>query len=283
MKKKTKRKTSKDRLLRIFAIICIAVFVFCGCSSEAETDGTKTKELPQIVIGCDDYSPYNYIGTDGRPTGIDVALATEAFKRMGYQVKFSFIDWERKKTLLEKGEIDCIWCCFSMDGRETEYRWAGPYMRSFQAVAVSADSDIKSLQDLAGKKVAVQSTTKPEEILLHAEEYHLPELEALFCMQNRELIYSFLSKGHADAIAAHESSIIQYINDYGVEEQYRILEEPLLTVGLGVAFAPDDDRGIAEELKKTLKEMYDEGKTEEILTPYLKTPKKYLEVYEDEN
>ena len=38
-----------------------------------------------------------------------------------------------------------------------------------------------------------------------------------------------------------------------------------------------------EELKKTLKEMYDEGKTEEILTPYLKTPKKYLEVYEDEN
>lgn len=283
MKKKTKRKTSKDRLLRTFAIIYIAVFVFCGCSNEAVTDGTKTKELPQIVIGCDDYPPYNYIGTDGRPTGIDVALATEAFKRMGYQVKFRFIEWERKKTLLEKGEIDCIWCCFSMDGRETEYQWAGPYMRSFQAVAVSADSDIKSLQDLAGKKVAVQSTTKPEEILLHPEKSHLPEVKALFCMQNRELIYSFLSKGYADAIAAHESSIVQYMNDYGVEDQYRILEESLLSVGLGVAFAPDDDRGIAEELKKTLKEMYDEGKTEEILTLYLKTTKKYLEVYEDEN
>lgn len=38
--------------------------------------------LPEIVIGSDNYPPYNYVDTDGNATGIDVELATEAFKRM---------------------------------------------------------------------------------------------------------------------------------------------------------------------------------------------------------
>ena len=60
-------------------------------------------ELPEIIIGCDKYPPFNYIGTDGQPTGLDVDLATEAFKRAGYQVQFEFIDWSNKKQLLEDG------------------------------------------------------------------------------------------------------------------------------------------------------------------------------------
>jgi len=95
-----------------------------------------------------------------------VEIATEAFRRMGYAARFEPIDWEQKTNLVESGTIDCIWGCFSMDGREEIYRWAGPYMVSRQVVAVDADSSIRTLGDLAGKTVAVQSTGKPEEIFL---------------------------------------------------------------------------------------------------------------------
>ena len=77
-------------------------------------------------------SGYNYLNEDGVPTGIDVELATEAFKRMGYQVEVVQINWEKKKELVESGEIDCIMGCFSMEGRLDEYRWAGPYIASRQ-------------------------------------------------------------------------------------------------------------------------------------------------------
>ena len=73
----------------------------------------------------DNYPPYNYLNEDGVPTGIDVELATEAFKRMGYQVEVVQINWEKKKELVESGEIDCIMGCFSMEGRLDDYRWAG--------------------------------------------------------------------------------------------------------------------------------------------------------------
>ena len=52
------------------------------------------------------------VNEDGIPTGIDVELATEAFQRMGYEVKVVQINWEEKKELVESGEIDCIMGCF---------------------------------------------------------------------------------------------------------------------------------------------------------------------------
>lgn len=91
---------------------------------------------PRILVGSDVYPPFNYIGEDGAPTGIDVELAKEAFRRMGYRAEFTIIDWERKTQLLQTGDIDCVWGSFTINGREDDYRWAGPYMASRQVVAV---------------------------------------------------------------------------------------------------------------------------------------------------
>ena len=207
-------------------------------------------------------------------------LATEAFRRMGYRAVFTTIDWESKKELVEAGTIDCIWGSFSIDGREAQYRWTEPYMLSRQVVAVRRDSDIYALSDLAGKRVAVQSTTKPEELFLSHADPRLPALREVFSLQNRELIYPFLSKGYADAIAAHETAILQYMSDYRLE--YRILDEPLLTVGLGVAFALDDARGLEQALSDIFEQMRADGTMEEIIGRYLDEPLRYMEGKSDE-
>ena len=91
------------------------------------------------------------------------------------------INWEKKKELVESGEIDCIMGCFSMEGRLDDYRWAGPYIASRQVVAVNENSDIYKLSDLEGKNLAVQSTTKPEGIFLNrTDEYNFVRDEILF-------------------------------------------------------------------------------------------------------
>lgn len=148
-------------------------------------------------------------------------------------------------------------------------------MYSRQVVAVIRDSDINSLADLEGCRIAVQSTTKPEEIFLSHSDPRIPEIGEIFSLQNRELIYPYLSKGYVDAIAAHETSILQCMEDYDLD--YRILDEPLLIVGLGVAFSIEDNRGINLELSKVFAEMKNDGTLERILGKYLENPQKYLE------
>ena len=259
-----------------FALACLFALLLAGCGQTADMAEQGKSSLPVLRLGCDVYPPYNMTGADGKPTGIDIDLAREALHRMGYEPEFINIDWENKKALLEDGEIDCIWSSFSIDGREEDYRWAGPYMTSRQVVAVVPGSGITSLSDLAGKNVAVQATTKPEEIFLSDTDERIPALRNVFSVQDRELIYPMLSKGYVDAVAAHETSILQYMHDYGVE--YRILEEPLLTVGLGVAFARSDTRGIDVQLGQTLEQMRTDGTTKEIIERYLPSAEGYLEV-----
>ena len=246
-----------------------------GLTACGGTDA-KDSNLPQILIGSDTYPPYIYLNNDGTPAGIDVEIATEAFRRMGYAARFEVIDWEQKTALVESGAIDCIWGCFSMQGRETLYRWAGPYMVSRQVVAVNADSSIQSLSDLAGKTVMVQSTSKPEGIFLSGSDPRIPQTVEVFSIEDRSVQYAMLACGYVDAIAAHETAILQYMKDNNAV--FRILEEPLLVTGLGVAFAKNDSRGLDHQLNDTFAQMREDGTLERIVGKYLEHASQYLEV-----
>lgn len=243
-----------------------------GCAARQAAD-TGDENLPAIIVGCDDYTPFSYLDANGNMTGIDVELAREAFRRMGYRAECRIISWEEKKALLEAGTIDCVWSSFTMDGREDEYQWAGPYMKSHQVVAVDENSSIQTLQDLKGKVIAVQSTTKPEDII-RSHDGTLPELQEVISVQKRDLIFLLLSKGYVDAIAAHDTAIEQFMSECGLE--FRILEEPLLTVGLGAAFDKNDPRKLNEQLNIVLREMYADGTTERIIGQYFPDTDRYL-------
>lgn len=268
-----------SRILRaglVLGAACCLVLALGSCGGQTETETASHSDLPVILVGSDNYPPFHYEDANGQPTGIDVDLAKEAFRRMGYQAVFVTIDWEDKKDLVERGEIDCIWGSFSSDGREDQYLWTEPYLYSRQVVAVRQDSDIQTLANLAGKRVAVQSTTKPEELFLTHTDPRIPRVAEVFSLQDRELIYPYLSKGYADALAAHETAILQCMSDYSLD--YRILDEPLLTVGLGVAFARTDQRGLDKELSRTFEEMRADGSLEQIVGRYLDEPQRLLEV-----
>ena len=263
------------RLAACLLALATCAVLLCSCLHPGKAD-SYTAAMPVIVVGSDNYPPFNYMGTDGAPTGIDVELATEAFGRLGYRVKFVTIDWEKKKELVENGTIDCIWGSFSMDGREEEYQWAGPYLYSRQVVAVNADSSIETLADLAGKTMMVQSTTKPEEIFLGGTDPRIPQFGELLSAEDRSVQYAMLNCGYVDAIAAHEAAILRYMQDCNAN--FRILEEPLLVTGIGVAFALNDTRGLDEKLTETFAAMRADGTMKQIVGKYLPDPEKYLEV-----
>ena len=83
-----------------------------------------------------------------------------------------------------------------------------------------------------------------------------------------------LVEGLVDAIAAHESSLLTYEKDYGVT--YRILDEPLLEVGLGTAFDINDTRGIDVKLTHAYQEMFADGTMERLVSKYFDDPSPFL-------
>ena len=265
------------RKISVSFIIYMFIAVLCGCrDNQYDVNANEGVQLKEIIIGSDIQPPFNYVDSDGNPTGIDVELATEAFRRMGYKAVFVNINWDDKQELLSSHTIDCVWGSFSMNGREDKYRWAGPYMKSRIVIAVNKDSNIYTIEDLWDKTVAVQAASKPEEMFLNMADSKLPRIRSLLSMKNRELTYPMLSKGYADALAVNEVIINQYMKDYNM--QFRILEESLDTVGLGVAFDKNDTRDIDRRLTDILINMHDDGTEKEILEKYVEDTDKYLEV-----
>ena len=265
------------RKISISFIIYMFIAVLCGCrDNQYDVNANEGVQLKEIIIGSDIQPPFNYVDSDGNPTGIDVELATEAFRRMGYKAVFVNINWDDKQELLSSHTIDCVWGSFSMNGREDKYRWAGPYMKSRIVIAVNKDSNIYTIEDLWDKTVAVQAASKPEEMFLNMADSKIPRIRSLLSMKNRELTYPMLSKGYADALAVNEVIINQYMKDYNM--QFRILEESLDKVGLGVAFDKNDTRGIDRRLTDILINMHDDGTEKEILEKYVEDTDKYLEV-----
>ena len=273
-------------LLLALAMVGVFGVAIAGCSgpsdgasassakstaSQAQKDNLKT-----LNVGSDLYPPFVYADEYGETVGLDVEILTEALARIGYKPKYQLIDWEKKKDMLASGELDCVMGSFTMTGREAEYRWAGPYLASRQVVAVDPESDIYTLADLEDKIVAVQSTTKPESILLNRLNENVPHIKELYSFSDRSYLNPALVEGLVDAIAAHESSLLTYEKDYGVT--YRILDEPLLEVGLGTAFDINDTRGIDIKLAKAYRDMLADGTMERLVSKYFDDPTPFLDV-----
>lgn len=241
-----------------------------GCTQTAEPD---TEELPKLSIGTDTYAPYSYTDENGEFAGIDIALAEEACRRIGYTPVFSHIVWDEKDALLENGSLDCLWSCFSMNDREDLYTWAGPYMNSRHVVAVYEDSEISSLAELEGCRVGVQSSTKPETLFLKKLN-GLPEISGLFCFTQNSNVVAALRNDYVDAIAGPEAVLADYFSQ--TTGEFRILDEALQESKLGVAFPKDCDSGVPEKLDKALREMKLDGTSARIVESYGIDPDKVL-------
>ena len=217
------------RLIAAACAVCLTVAALCALGGGGENAASATRaaqsSLPVINVGCDDYPPFNYTDVNGNITGIDVELAKEAFGRMGYQPEFHLINWDEKKQLLANGTIDCVWGSFSMNDREDEYKWAGPYMQSYQVVAVNVDSDIYTFADLEGKTIAVQSTTKPEDIF-RAGDSRIPPLHKVLSVQKHDLIFYPAQQGLCGR-AGGARYVGGAVHERASGLKFRVLDEPL--------------------------------------------------------
>ena len=112
-----------------------------------------------------DYPPYSYRQDDGTVGGFDVELAQAVCEYMGWGYEPVPFNWDAKDMELNAGSCDCIWSGFTKEGREDKYAWGVTYSNNTQGILVPADSDIKTLADLSGKIVGVQTATSAADML----------------------------------------------------------------------------------------------------------------------
>lgn len=254
-----KRKTMRFAAA-FLAAICL---LLSGCTGADAPEKPTEKET--LTIGSDIYSPYFYLDDNGDFAGIDVEIAEEACRRLGVTPEFKQISWQNKDACLKSGTVDCLWGSFSMNGREDDYSWAGPYMYSRQVVVVKAASDIRTLKDLNGKNIAVQDATKPDE-LFSDDAISGVSVKKVYSFATMTDVFVALKKEYVDACAGHETACLDHIRN--ISGEYRVLDEALFSADLGVAFDRETGAKRAGQLTAVLTEMKNDGTIRKILEKY---------------
>lgn len=236
----------KKAVASVLAVATLAL-AFAGCGK---------KDNKKFIVGFDsEFPPMGYVDNSGAYVGFDLDLAKEAAKRMGREFVAQPINWDAKDQELASGNIDCIWNGFTISGREDGYTWTKPYMANYQVVVVKEGSDIASLADLAGKKVAVQKDSSglaalEENAALTATFGELIEMDSYLNAMME------LEQGSVDAIVMDEIVARYEITTSG--KAFAVLDETVAEEEYGVGFFLGNT-ALRDEVQKTMDEMAADG------------------------
>ncbi|MCO5315941.1 MAG: basic amino acid ABC transporter substrate-binding protein [Solirubrobacterales bacterium] len=158
----------KSRLVALVtAVMAVAALSFaagCGSSDDNSSGSGLDSELVKagtLTVGSDiPYPPFEFGDPPGYK-GFDIDLVNEVAKRMGIEnVAIKPTSFDTIFTSVAQGKFDLVASAATITKeREQTVKFSQPYYESEQALLVPDGSDIKTVDQLEGKNVAVQDGT----------------------------------------------------------------------------------------------------------------------------
>ena len=153
-------------IIALSAVMVLALAACGGGSSDSSADGEGGKlaaiqEKGKIVV-CTDaaWAPFEYIGEGGQPTGIDLEIAQYIADQLGVELEVSNIAFDTIPTALVNGDADLALACITItEERKEQMAFTDPYTSVQQYMVVTADSDIKAMDDLKDKMIGTHLGT----------------------------------------------------------------------------------------------------------------------------
>jgi polar amino acid transport system substrate-binding protein len=249
-------KSKKWLALLLACALAMSVFALAGCAKEEPVaepvadEPMYTLVTPgKLTVGSDTaYPPFESINAAGEVEGFDVDLIAEVAKELGVEFEFKTYNFDALIIGVQTGsEFDIIGSAMTIKpDRAEQIDFSDPYFDAGQSLAVRNDSTFASLDDLAGKKIGVQSGTTGEEFAKEnapADATIVPFeniLQAFQALQNGDVDGVVNDKPVTDNIVADPAREVKVVGGLMGAEQYGFgvsKDNPELTKAINEALA----------------------------------------------
>ncbi|MFO7728366.1 MAG: transporter substrate-binding domain-containing protein [Desulfonatronovibrio sp.] len=176
---------------------------------------TAQEGPPPVLSAAEiDYPPFSFVDDTGRASGFSVELLRAAMSAMDREVTFRTGTWSEVRGWLETGQVEALPLVGRTPEREEFFDFTVPYMSLFGAIVVRQDSqDIKNLDDLEGKNVAVMKGDNAEEFLRRKDRGIDIQTTETF----EQALYE-LSRGVHDAVVIQKLVAVRLIQEAGLSD-----------------------------------------------------------------
>ncbi|NBH72579.1 glutamine ABC transporter substrate-binding protein [Clostridiaceae bacterium] len=232
-------------------------------SEAAESEAAGADKVYKIATDTT-FAPFEFENDKGEMVGIDLDLLKEIAKDQGFEYELVVAGFSAATTGLEAGEYDAVIAGMSItDARKEKYDFSEPYYDSGVGMAVNADSDIASYEDLNGKtvaaKIGTEGCTFAESI---ADQYGFTIMQ----FEDSSSMYQDVLAGNSVA-CFEDYPVLGYEISRGTAFKMPLEMEHGNSYGFAVLKGQNTE--LLEMFDAGLKNMKDSGKYDEILNTYI--------------
>ena len=130
-------------------------------ASETETAELSTVEPGKLIMSTNAaFPPYEMTTDSGEFEGIDIETAQAIADKLGLELQIDDMDFDAALLTVQQGKSDMVMAGVTVtDERQNVMDFTDSYATGIQSIIVKEDSDIASVDDLAGKKIGTQRGT----------------------------------------------------------------------------------------------------------------------------
>jgi polar amino acid transport system substrate-binding protein len=247
-----------------------AAMVAAGCGGDDDDDDGAPAgedlgliEEGQLLVGTDTPFPPFEIGQPPDITGYDIEVMDAIGEELGLEVTYEDTGFGTIFRDTANGQFDVAAAASTItSGRENTVDFTDPYYEAQQALVVTDDSDIASVEDLSGAIVGAQDGTT-------GEAYANDETDAAEVRGFPEgpNAISALVTGQVDATIIDQPFAVDAIEKQGGLEIADVIETNEL---YGFPVAPQND-ALREAMNEALATLREDGTIEELYDKYFQT------------
>ena len=262
-------------LLLAFVGLLAAAVVAAGCGDDDEdedtsaaTTGAATEDLGLIQegtlsVGTDTPYPPFEIGQPPNISGYDIDVMNAIAEQLGVEAEYTDTGFATIFRDVANGQFDTAAAASTITpGRENTVDFTDPYYEAQQALLVTDDSDITSVDDLAGAIVGAQDGTTGETYA--NDETDASEVRGFPEGPNA---INALVTGQVDAVIIDQPVAADAVEKQGGME---IIEEIPTNELYGFAVAPDND-ALREAMNEALATLKEDGTMDSLYEEYFQT------------
>ena len=232
-------------------------------------DGTAMKDFAdsgEITIGVKyDQPGIGFKGaTDDMPVGFDPEIGKILAASLG--IAPEDVTWketisDNREPFLQSGEVDLVLASYSItDERRAVVGQAGPYYVTGQQLLVAADSDIETLEDVAGTEVcSVTGSTSAQRI----KDEYAKGVQLVERPGYAECVTA-LTAGQVDAVTTDDIILAGLASTDANQGKFKVVGNTFSEERYGVGLPDGSDQ--CEAVNEAITKMIDEGAWEEAVT-----------------
>ncbi len=242
-------KKSKSILFLILAVALVAMFAV-GCGSTNSLDAIK-KDGKLIMLTNAEFPPYEYLGEENKPVGVDVDMAQAIADEIGVELEVVNMSFDGLIPALTSGKGHLVAAGLTIDPeRAKSVDFSEPYANATQLIIVNKlDPKVANADDLVGKTVGVQLGTTGD--------YFVSDIEGVTTKGYKSALEAALDlkNGKLDAVVIDELPAKSIV---ATNEDLAVIEEPFTEEQYAMAVKKGDTQ-LLEVINKVLTKLNGDG------------------------